>query len=303
MSTAETRRDPYQAVTDLILEHLEKGTVPWRCPWNREVGRPCNFSTGKPYRGINTLLLGWRHCGSPWWLTFRQALERGGHVRKGERGATVVKYGTFNAKDAPEESNVEGEMMMKPKMGYLRSFTVFNATQIDDIDFPATPTHQPLLTTERKEKAEAIIAAMPNPPAIHEKDITRAFYNVANDEVTIPLFGRFDSVENFYLTVFHEVVHASGHPSRLNRASLTKHDEFGGPTYSREELVAEMGAAFLGMEADIVRDRHEQSAAYLNGWLTALKAKENKKWIVVAAAQAAKAADYILNRHEEGNAA
>jgi antirestriction protein ArdC len=85
----------------------------------------------------------------------------------------------------------------------------------------------------------------------------------------------------------------------LNRESLIKHDEFGGPVYSREELVAEMGAAFLGMEADIVRDRHEQSAAYLQGWLSVLKAKENKNWIVVAAAQAAKAADYILNRHEE----
>ena len=94
-------------------------------------------------------------------------------------------------------------------------------------------------------------------------------------------------------------IHASGHHTRLNRDTLIKHDEFGGPVYSREELVAEMGAAFLGMEADIVLDRHEQSAAYLNGWLAALKAKEHKKWLVVAAAQAAKAADYILNRHGE----
>jgi antirestriction protein ArdC len=305
MNTVETRCDPYQAVTDLILEHLEKGTVPWRCPWNREVGRPCNFSTGKPYRGINVLLLGWRHCGSPWWLTYRQAQERGGHVRKGERGATVVKYGTFQAKGegTTDAENMERDDARKSKHGYLRTFTVFNATQIEGVAFPATPAHQPLLTAERKEKAEAIIAAMPNPPAIHEKDITRAFYHVGSDEVNVPLFQRFETVEGFYETVFHEIVHASGHSSRLNRASLTKHDEFGGPVYSREELVAEMGAAFLGMEADIVRDRHEQSAAYLQGWLSVLKVKENKKWIVVAAAQAAKAADFILNRHEETVAA
>jgi antirestriction protein ArdC len=300
MSTAETRRDPYQAVTDLILEHLEKGTVPWRCPWNREVGRPCNFQSGKPYRGVNALLLGWRHCASPWWLTYRQAQERGGQVRKGERGAMVVKYGTFDAKDASAAgAEPASEGPTKKKLGYLRTFTVFNATQIDGIAFPAADPKHPLVTWQRKEKADSIIAGMPKPPPILEKDIPRAFYSVSRDEMTVPLIGRFESVEAFYATVFHELVHASGLHTRLNRDTLTKHDEFGGPVYSREELVAEVGAAFLGMEADIVLDRHEQSAAYLNGWLTALKAKEHSKWIVQAAAQSAKAADYILNRHEE----
>ncbi len=300
MSTAETRRDPYQAVTDLILEHLEKGTVPWRCPWNREVGRPCNFQSGKPYRGINALLLGWRHCGSPWWLTYRQAQERGGQVRKGERGAMVVKYGTFNAKDSPPDGGeAPAEGASKRKLGYLRTFTVFNATQIDGITFPAADPKQPLATWQRKEQADAIIAGMPNPPSISEKDITRACYSVGKDEVTVPLLNKFESVEAYYATVFHEICHSTGHRTRLDRDTLTQHDEFGGPDYSREELVAEMGAAFLGMEADIALDRHEQSAAYLNGWLSALKAKEHRKWIVQAAAQAAKAADYILNRHED----
>jgi antirestriction protein ArdC len=290
MSDAQTRRDPYQAVTDMILEHLEKGTVPWRCPWSREVGRPSNFHTGKPYRGINSLLLGWRHCGSPWWMTYRQALERGGHVRKGERGATVVKYGTFDAEQPAEEESA------KRKRGYLRSFTVFNATQIEGIAFPATDLQKPLASHERVERAEAIVRGMPNPPAIFEKDFALAFYSPARDIVTMPLLGRFESAEAYYATLFHELSHASGHASRLNRESLLKHDEFGGPEYSREELVAEMGAAFLGMEADIVLDRHEQSAAYLTGWLTVLKAKENRRWIVTAAGLAAKAADYILGR-------
>jgi antirestriction protein ArdC len=297
MSNAEHRPDSYQVVTDLILVQLQKGTVPWRCPWNREVGRPCTFSSGKPYRGVNVLLLGWRDCASPWWLTYRQAQERGGHVRKGEHGATVVKYGTFDTEDSADGDDSDGRQ--KPRPGYLRTFTVFNASQIDGVDFPPPPSQQPTLTAERKERAEAIVKAMPNPPAIHEKDITRAVYNVATDEVHIPLFGRFESVDAYYLTLFHELCHAAGSESRLNRESLIKHDEFGGPAYSREELVAEMGAAFLAMEADIVCDRHEQSAAYLQGWLSMLKAKENKKWIVQAAAQAGKAADYILNRAKE----
>jgi antirestriction protein ArdC len=98
MSTPAKHKDPYQTVTDIIIEHLERGVVPWRCPWQREVGIPRNFNTGRPYNGINVLLLGLRHQASPYWLTFRQALERGGHVRKGERGSTVVKVGQFKPK-------------------------------------------------------------------------------------------------------------------------------------------------------------------------------------------------------------
>ena len=117
--------------------------------------------------------------------------------------------------------------------------------------------------------------------------------------VNMPAFSRFESAEGYYSTLFHELVHSTGHASRLNRESLTKHDEFGGPVYSQEELVAEMGAAFLGLEADIVRDQHEQSAAYLNGWLGVLRAQDHKRWMVQAASQAAKAADFILNRQRE----
>ncbi|HWB02943.1 MAG TPA: ArdC-like ssDNA-binding domain-containing protein [Verrucomicrobiales bacterium] len=292
MSTSQSRPDPYQAVTDLILEHLERGAVPWRCPWDREVGQPRNFRSGRPYRGINALLLGWRHHASPWWLTFRQAQERGGHVRKGERGAMIVKYGTFESKCAAEQTMQE----VSPKRGYLRAFTVFNASQIDGIEFPAATRPETVGNAERSGRAEAIILGMPNPPVIDECDTVRASYSLREDRITIPLLSRFESADGYYTTLFHEVCHSVGHPKRLDRESLTAHDEFGGPVYSREELVAEMGAAFLAMEAGIVTDRHEQSAAYLNGWLTALRAKEHRRWIVTAASQAAKAADYVLNR-------
>ena len=117
----------------------------------------------------------------------------------------------------------------------------------------------------------------------------------------MPPFSRFDSGDSYYGTLFHELGHATGHPTRLNRESLTGHDGFGGQGYSKEELVAEVCAAFIGIEADIVKDRHEQSAAYLEGWLTVLKAKDHRRWIVQAASQASRAADFILGRSGADN--
>ncbi len=301
MSTTAQRRDPFQAVTELILEHLERGTVPWRCPWQREVGIPRNFHSGKAYSGVNVLLLGFRHRPSPWWLTFQQALERGGHVRKGEKGAMVVKCGQFNPKTdllgnpQANTSSQSNDPKQKKKM-FLREYTVFNATQIEGIEFPASTAKSRLNKGQRIAAAEQIVAAMPNRPMIFEGQRTRAFYTPATDTIHMPAFGSFESAEAYHLTLFHELIHATGHASRLNRESMTKHDQFGGPVYSQEELVAEIGSAFLGMEANIVRDQHEQSAAYLQSWLKVLSAKEHKRWIVSAAAQATKAADHVLDR-------
>ena len=288
------RPDPYQQVADLIIEHLEKGVVPWRCPWNREVGRPRNFHSGHPYQGVNVVLLGCRFAASPWWMTYRQALERGGHVRKGERGAMVVKFGTFNLKESAPTSSEDGKQR---KGMFLRSYTVFNATQIEGISFPETATGPALSDEQRNAKAEAIVSAMPQCPVIHYGRGSRAFYRPSLDEIEMPPFASFESGESYYGTLFHELGHATGHALRLNRYSLTKHDCFGGQIYSQEELVAEMTAAFVGMEADIVSDRHEQSAAYLNGWLSVLKAKDHRRWIVQAASQAARAANFILGRN------
>lgn len=293
MSHAETRIDPYQAVTDLIIEHLERGVVPWRYPWQREVGIPRNFHTGKTYNGINVLLLGLRHMPSPYWLTFRQAQERGGHVRKGERGSHVIKVGESKSSSADE---AKATVEPRRKRLFLREYTVFNAVQIEGIDFPPVNPIPQLPVSERIEAAEQIVAEMPNPPSIHEGARTLACYRLHTDTVQMPSFGSFESVEAYYLTLFHELVHATGHPSRLNRESLIKHDGFGGKVYSQEELVAEMGAAFLGMETHIVSDYHEQSAAYLKSWLDVLRVKEHKRWIIQAASQATKAANYIQNR-------
>lgn len=236
MSTTEQRKDPYQAVTDLIIEHLERGTVPWRCPWQRETGMPRNFHTGKAYSGINVLLLGFRHQPSPYWLTFRQAVERGGNVRKGEKGSIVVKYGQAKPKadasaSASSQPGLKAEDPKPKRRMFLREYTVFNACQIEGIEFPSvSPVHAKSMD-ERIAAAEQVVANMPNRPSIHEGARERACYSLLNDTVRMPSFGSFENAESYHLTLFHELVHAVGHPARLNRPSLVKHDEFGGPVY------------------------------------------------------------------------
>ncbi len=283
--------DPYKLVTDTIIEQLEKGDVPWRRPWRRDIGRPRNFHTGQEYHGVNVILLSCRRFASPYWMTFNQVKMRGGSVLKDEHGSIVVKYGTF--KKAAVNGSADDE---ERKSYYLKGYKVFNALQIKDIDFPAVPSIQHSEADVRIAKAESIVGEMPLPPQIREGIRTEACYRRATDSVDMPSRTTFDSLEDFYTTLFHELVHSSGHESRLNRKSLIENDGFGGKVYSEEELVAEMGAAFLGMEADIVRDDHEQSAAYLKGWLSALKEKNHRRWIVRAANQAGKAADFIMNR-------
>lgn len=282
--------DPYKIVTDTIIAQLEKGIVPWRCPWRKEVGLPRNFHTGQQYHGINVILLNCQRFGSPYWMTWNQIKQRGGGVKKGERGSIVVKYGKYERKTASDDPEAEKAQF------YLKGYRVFNALQISGIEFPTPPSTEPVSSDVRIERAAEIIAAMPLPPQIREGRHTRAMYSRAIDTVDMPERGRFAVMEDFYLTFFHELVHSVGHESRLNRKSLIENDGFGGKVYSEEELVAEMGAAFLGTEAGIVRDDCEQSAAYLHGWLDALKEKDHKRWIVRAANQAAKAADFILRR-------
>ena len=291
MSQTPARTDPYQLVTDLILAHLDHGVVPWRCPWNRSTGRPRNFQSGHEYRGVNVLLLGLLQFPSPWWMTFRQVQERGGCVRKGEHGAAIMKWG--RQQKAVQNGDGTDE---KKTVFFLKSYRVFNATQIDGIDFPAVERGPELDPSQRIVRAEQIIAQMPQPPTIREGKTTQACYRRSTDTIEMPAFKRFKSPEDFHLTLYHEAIHATGHESRLARKGVTESDGMGGKVYSQEELVAEMGAAFLGMEAGIVRDQHEQSAAYLKGWLDVLRVQEHRRWIVLAANQARRAADFILGR-------
>lgn len=291
MSHQTARTGPYQLVTDSILAHLERGVVPWRCPWNRTTGRPRNFHTGREYHGVNVLLLGLLHFASPWWMTFRQVQERGGMVRKGEHGAIVMKWGRY------EKKTQEGDGTEETKARFfLKSYRVFNATQIEKIEFPPVDNGSQLDPAQRIAHAEQIVAQMPSPPKIKEGRTTQASYRPRTDTIQMPAFARFDSPEDYHLTLFHELIHSTGHATRLARKGVMESDDFGGKVYSQEELVAEMGSAFLGMEAAIVRDQHEKSAAYLKEWLDALKEPDHRRWIVQAANQAGRAADFILGR-------
>jgi antirestriction protein ArdC len=270
------RPSPYEQVTNLILGHLEEGAVPWRCPWDRSVGRPRNFRTGKAYQGINLLVLGWRRFSSPYWLTVRQTNILGGRVRKGEHGTLVVKYDRF------QETNGDGVIEGDRKSSfYLKGYVVFNANQIEGIDFPSPEPVEDRPVPERIAAAQAIVEGMPQKPIIKEGKTVDACYRPKDDTVELPALARFKKAEEYYLAFFHELVHATGHASRLNRKTLVENQGFLSRGYSNEELVAEMGAAFLGMEAEITSDEHESSAAYLKGCIDILLEPDHLLLLVV----------------------
>ncbi|MGO8697870.1 MAG: ArdC family protein [Limisphaerales bacterium] len=280
----------YERITAVIIALLEQGTVPWHKPWKASSGWPRNLVSNKPYRGINVLLL---HCmayESPCWLTCRQANLLGGTVRKGEKACPVVfwKRLTVEEKDSTEERTIP----------LLRFYHVFNVAQCEGLK-NGHPT--PNGTETLASKPEEIVANMPQRPAIKD-GFTKAFYSLREDYVGMPTRERFTRTEEYHGTLFHELVHATGHESRLNRSTLTEQAGFGSDPYCREELIAEIGAAFLCGEAEIGERTIDNSAAYVAEWLKRMK--DDKKLIVQAAAQAQRAADFVLGRtFEESEAA
>jgi antirestriction protein ArdC len=305
--TAERERfDAYEAITNRIIERIESGVVPWQSPSIARVGFPRNFSTGKLYSGINVFLLGSQEFQSPHFLTFIQAKELGGHVRKGEKGFPVIKVGTWNKEVEGASEAVGGESGVE-KRTFLKLYTVFNACQIDGIAFPEVPKCETFTESAMADNARRIVAEMPRPPVLHEGRKSFPHYVLELDTVEMPSRETFRSEWRFYKTLFHEIAHATGHKTRLNRPSLTENrgryavgEEK--KTYCLEELVAEMTAAFLGASAGIIEDGFDNSAAYLRGWLDVLKVKDNKTWLVKAASEAQKAADYVLGKSRSAEA-
>ena len=274
----------YQIITDRIIALLEKGTIPWHQPWNADTGMPKNLITKKEYRGINVFMLGSSGYESPWWLSFpKQVNDKGGTLRKGEKCSYVIFW-----KHIPvtERDEATGEDRTK-RVPMLRYYKVVNAAQCTGLTLPAiTPdrTHTPI------ESCESLIASMPHRPEIRHDD-TRAYYRPSTDSVHMPRPERFFNTERYYSTLFHELTHSTGHTDRLNRPTLRDMLRFGDTNYSKEELVAEMGAAFLCGVTGIENRTVDSSAAYIKGWLHALR--NDKKLLVHAGAQAQKAADFI----------
>ena len=274
----------YERITDRIIALLEHGTSPWHKPWNARTGMPRNLVTKKPYRGINVFLLLAMNYNSPFWLTFRQAVQLGGTVRKGEKSCPVVFWKPLEVED--EQSDEERTIPL------LRYYHVFNTAQCDGLGDTPSVARSAAAPETLCAKPEAIVTSMPHPPAI-KHGYACAYYSPSDDEVGLPDQERFVSRESYYSTLFHELIHSTGHQSRLNRP-LTFISGYGRDPYCKEELIAEMGAAFLCAHAEIVETTIRNSAAYIDGWLKQLR--RDKTLVVQAAAQAQKAADFILDK-------
>lgn len=272
----------YQVVTDRILDLLNQGVIPWRRPWVA-VGAPRNLVTGREYRGFNVFMLAAQGYRSPFWATFKQIQERGGHVRKGERSTPVVFWGWVK-----EEKQNDGTTKKLPRaIPFVRYYNVFNVEQTEGLTLPATPA--PVVASDAT--AEQVVAEMPKRPEIRTGG-DAAYYSPAADYVQMPERAAFESTDAFYQVLFHELTHATGHASRLARKDFATSQGFGSIDYSQEELVAEMGAAFLTAHCGLsTSDRVKQSAAYIQTWLTVLQ--NDPTMVVFAAQQAQKAADYI----------
>jgi antirestriction protein ArdC len=274
--------DIHQTITNQIIEAMETARTSGRRLWDSQPSLPLNLTTGKPYSGINVLMLwsaGLRHgYSSPYWLTYKQAAERGGQVRKGEHGTVCVVYKPWESTDTNAATG-ETETV---KGAVLKSFRVFSLDQIDGIE-AQTQEERPAFVAI--EGAERILNASPAPIQFGG---TQAFYRPSDDTIHLPAREAFINPEAFYSTALHEMCHSSGHPSRLARDFGGR---FGSESYAFEELIAELGSAFLNADLGILNTTLPDHADYLSNWIAILKG--DKKAILTAAAQASKAHGFI----------
>jgi antirestriction protein ArdC len=284
------RIDVYRRVTDQIVAELEAGVRPWVLPWNAVhaagfVSRPLRFNA-VPYRGINVVLL-WlaamrNRFTCPLWMTYRQASELGGQVRRGEKGSLVVY-----ANNVTRHETADNGEELEYTVPFLKSYSVFNAEQIDNLPPRYYAKAEPSLhAAQRIGRAERFFAA--TGADIHHGG-GMAYYNPAADYVQLPPFESFRDAESYYATLAHEVTHWTKHPSRLAREFGRQ--RWGDEGYSMEELVAEMGSAFLCADLGLTPEVRDDHAAYIASWLKVLR--NDKRAVFAAAAHAQRAADYL----------
>lgn len=291
-------QDTYQQVTDRFIAALEDGVVPWHQPW--AVTRDLNPVTGTRYKGINVLLLALtkmraQDAGldySHLWSTFRGWQQLGGHVMKGEKGTTIIYWDV--RQKATGEVTEDGTPITEP-LFLLRSYTVFNLAQTEGVTLPEkyapAEDEEPV---DGEAEAAALLARYVDGPS-EVRDLA-AWYRPSKDLVGLPARAEFDSPAHYWSTRFHEYVHSTGHKDRLARPGIVKGDGFGGEKYSREELVAEVGSAFLLARVGLLEGTFENNAAYVAGWLKALR--DDPKMIVKAAGDAERAVALIAADEE-----
>jgi antirestriction protein ArdC len=286
-----SRPDIYTSITNRIIEQLEQGTRPWLKPWNAthaagRISRPLRHNA-QPYSGINVIVL-WMTAEmsgflSPFWLTFKQALELGGHVRKGEHGSQVVYASTFKKKETDDAGDE-----IEQEIPFLKAYTVFCADQCEEL-----PKHFYQLAEPPKEKLERIEAIdqfVANTKAEIRYGGSQAYYTLGDDRIQLPPFETFRDAESHAATIIHELTHWTRHPSRLNREDFGR-KRWGDSGYAMEELVAEMGSAFLCADLCVTPEVREDHASYIEHWLKVLK--DDKRAIFTAASHASKAAEYL----------
>lgn len=293
--------DIYQTVTDRIISIIERGTIPWRKNWSAGSGIPKNLVSKKEYRGVNIFLLSASQYSSPYWLTFAQAKSKNGTVLKGEKSSLVIFWklplkqgtgGTEETEAVTPVTSVTPEKQFNRSAPILRYYNLFNLEQCDGISAPTDP-EETVNPFSPIEKCEQIIAGYKNRPDIHYGG-NRAFYRASEDRVQMPHEHTFNTSEDFYQVLLHELSHSTGHKSRLARKEVVERNEFGADDYSSEEICADLSASMLCAVAGISNQTIEMSASYINGWLSVLRS--DKKAIVVAAARAQASADHILGK-------
>lgn len=283
------RQQIYQMVTDRIIEQLQKGVVPWKKSWNVPGGTPKNLITGKPYRGVNRLLLA--TFTNPYFVTFRQAKQLGGTVKRGEKATPIVFWKVTKEEVIDEETN---ETSIKTSF-VLRYYSVFSVEQCENLSHKRLEELKKIQEEKREvfpiEAAEAIVQGYTAGPEIrHGK--SEAYYSPIGDYIGMPERVYFEDDEKYFSVLFHEQIHSTGVRHRLNRFEGEEKNVAHKDAYGKEELVAEMGAGFLCGMAGI--EHTEPCASYLKSWIDILKG--DTSLLVKAGSQAQKATDYILGK-------
>lgn len=287
--TSAAKYDIYQKITDLFIEKIEAGVSPWQKTWSTSGIAPQNYFNKTTYQGINLFLLNMTPHDIPFFCTFNQAKEHGGNVRKGAKSLPVVYWNMIESKT---ETVTRDGVTEPKKKGFIKYFNVFNIRDVEGIDFvipqPKTVKNQ----NELIEICESVVANMPKAPAIRHTNKDGAYYVPMADYVNMPDIEQFNNSAEYYKILFHELTHSTGHQSRLNREGVTNLCRYGSTNYSKEELVAELGASFLSALTGIANNQLlDNAAAYLKGWLKPLKS--DQKFVFWAAKEAQKAVNFI----------
>ena len=302
--TKKERLNVYQMVTDKVIEQMQKGIIPWHRPWtglSLQDGGAINYVSRKPYSLLNQMLLGKEGE----WLSFKQVKQLGGNVKKGAKAGIVVFYGKYTYKKEVKPDGEEVTKFEEHTIPILKYYNVFHISDCTGIESKVQEADElPENNLQPVERAEAVINGYVEREQgltfTNDKPSNRAFYRPSTDEVVVPMLSQYTEVEEYYSTAFHELTHSTMHVDRCNRKAENEMASFGSKNYSREELVAELGAAMLCTMTSLDSDKaFKNSVAYIQSWLKALK--NDNKMIVWAASRAEKAARYIMGEDINNN--